>query len=97
MIGRAVHPLMDGRFDNSSGNGAGQQRGVQDAVCVVLLLQQMCSNSARDICIFICHLMRGAARKNDWDPVVGLPNGAAGPDPPGSGPAPPPLKSKHMF
>jgi hypothetical protein len=41
---------------------------------------EMCSNSAG---AFASYLPSHAGR-NDWDPVVGSPNGTAGPDPPGS-------------
>ena len=82
MIGRAVLQLlmMNERFD-SNGSGARQPRGVQDTVGAV---QQMCSNSAG---AFASYLPSHAGR-NDWDPVVGSPNGTAGPDPPGSHPSP---------
>jgi len=91
MIGRAVLQLlmMNERFD-SNGSGARQPRGVQDTVGAV---QQMCSNSAG---AFASYLPSHAGR-NDWDPVVGSPNGTAGPDPPGSHPAPSLCLYEPMF
>ena len=58
------------------------------------LYNNRCAATVQGHLQLICHLMPVG---NDWDPVDGSPNGTAGPDPPGSHPAPSLRLSEPMF
>jgi len=58
------------------------------------LYNNRCAATVQGHLQLICHLMPVG---NDWDPVLGSPNGTAGTDPPGSHPAPSLRLSEPMF